>query len=248
MAKVLLIEDEQDIAAFVVKFLQSRFHVVDWISDGKSGYEMLGRSDYDVVILDLELPGMDGLEVCRRYRFNGGTAPILIMSASSQIEIKVQGLNYGADDFLVKPFAPEELSARIEALLRRGKLSPAAGILTYHSVRLDPTTHSVKVDGREVALLPKEFAILELLLRYKGKVFSAEGIIDNAWGIDESPAPDVIRTHIMRLRHKLGGDAIVQTVHGVGYKIPHEKLPQSGDKQQAPASVSQLSGNGLLVP
>jgi DNA-binding response OmpR family regulator len=223
MAKILLIEDEYDIAIFVVRLLECRFHTVDWIDNGKYGYDILGSGDYDLAILDIELPGMDGLEVCRHYRFNRGSTPVLVLSGRAQIEDKIQGLNYGADDCLTKPFLADELSARVDALLRRGKLVEADDILTYGNVRLDPQMHSVKVNGREINLLPKEFAIFELLLRHKGKVFSAEGIIDNAWSVDDNPAPDVVRTHIMRLRQKLGDDAIVQTVHGVGYRIPHEK-------------------------
>ncbi len=156
MEKILLVENKYDIAVFVNRELENRYYVLDWVEDGKQGYERLRAGDHDLVILDMELPGMNGLEICRRYRLNDGGIPILILSTRSRTETRVKALSCGVDDFLVKPFVTEDLSSKVEALLRRGQQHGAERIPTYNNAHFARQLHSLADQIHRLASEPMQ--------------------------------------------------------------------------------------------
>lgn len=201
--------------------MRAEHHVVELVENGEEATDRLKFYKYDVVILDWMLPGISGLEVCKRYRATGGTTPILLLTAKKHVDEKEQGLDAGADDYLTKPFEMKELSARIRALLRRPSVMTGS-ILQVGNLSLEPTTFKVTRNGEEVSLLPKEFALLEFMMRHPNQVFSAEALLDRVWSSDSDASPETIRTYIKRLRKKIdlqGQQSILSTVHGVGYKL-----------------------------
>lgn len=221
MAKVLLVEDEKALSDVVVDWLTSQQYLVDHVDNGKEAMDRLRFYQYDLVILDWNLPEMEGIDVCKQFRLGGGLTPILMLTGKRAIEDKESGLDAGADDYLTKPFHMKELSARIRALLRR----PAAITgkdLTARDVILDPTTHRVTKAGQEVTILPKEFALLEFLMRHPQEVFSAEALIERVWPTDSEASSSTIRTYVNRLRNKIDTDSqasMISTVHGIGYRF-----------------------------
>jgi len=221
MPKILLVEDEPDFSILIGEWLRAEHHVVELVENGEEATDRLKFYKYDVVILDWMLPGISGLEVCKRYRATGGTTPILLLTAKKHVDEKEQGLDAGADDYLTKPFEMKELSARIRALLRRPSVMTGS-ILQVGNLSLEPTTFKVTRNGEEVSLLPKEFALLEFMMRHPNQVFSAEALLDRVWSSDSDASPETIRTYIKRLRKKIdlqGQQSILSTVHGVGYKL-----------------------------
>ena len=221
MAKILVVEDEQDLAIPIRDWLTREQHVVEIVDNGLDALDRLKVYKYDVVILDLMLPGVNGLEVCRRYRSEGGASSILMLTAKSSIEEKEVGLDAGADDYLTKPFHLKELSARVRALLRRHTQSTSREIRIGGLV-LDVVSRTVHMDGTEIHFVPREFSLLEFLMRHPNQVFSAEALLDRVWASDTMASPDTIRTYIKILRKKLGcegKDSFIKTVHGVGYKL-----------------------------
>jgi len=219
MARILIVEDDKDLNRSICQVLNFENYNVEAAMEGTAAYLLLKTQEFDLIILDWDIPNIDGIEICRRYRSNGGKAPVLMLTGKSETVNKIKGLDSGADDYLVKPFDPDELLARIRALLRRGETNTVGNCLVVGDLTLDTQTYEVKKNGTLVKLIPKEFAILELLMRYRGKVFKPEAIIDRIWTAEDSPAPDVVRTHVMNLRKKLGEESLIQTVHGIGYKI-----------------------------
>jgi len=222
MTKVLLVEDELDLAQQVRDWLEDEHYLVEVAHDGQSACDCLQFYNYDLIVLDWMLPKVDGLTICRQYRERGGSAPILLLTAKGSTEDKELGLDTGADDYLTKPFQLKELSARLRALLRRsgGNFS---SLLQCGDVTLDPDSRSVTKAGQNVHLEPKEFNLLEFLLRNKNKTFSADALIRRVWESDSLATTDTLRTYIRALRKKIdtpGADSIITTVHGVGYKIP----------------------------
>jgi OmpR-family two-component system manganese-sensing response regulator len=215
MPNLLLVEDDAPLLDVILAELGEKY-TVDTASNGQLGAELLNNNVYDLVVLDWNLPGMSGVDICRKYRSNGGTALILMLTGKKALTDKVAGLDAGADDYLTKPFHLAEFSAKLQALLRR----PSRGQdkLAVGPVVLEPNKFRVTLNNTEVRLVRKEFAILELLMRYAGRVFTVEEIIARVWTIDETPSLEVVRSHIMNLRKKLDHFNIVQTVHGVGYK------------------------------
>jgi DNA-binding response OmpR family regulator len=219
MAKVLLVDDDLMLSAMIEKSLVFEHYQVEMVHDGEDGLHLLRMNSYDVAIIDFNLPSMSGTEICQQYRAKGGKIPLIMLTARSDVDDKISGLGSGADDYLTKPFAIEELLARIKALLRRADRPYAEGQLKLGQFTLDPSTFRVTKNGEEVRLVRKEFAILELLFRYPGRVFSADEIINRAWTSDDYPTGDVVRSHIRNIRKKLGDEQIIQTLHGVGYKV-----------------------------
>jgi DNA-binding response OmpR family regulator len=223
--KILLVEDEPDFSIIIGEWLRNEHHVVEVVETGEEAVDRLKFYKYDIVILDWMLPGLSGLEVCKNYRAGGGTTPILLLTAKKHVDEKEQGLDAGADDYLTKPFEMKELSARIRALLRRPSAF-SGSVLQVGSLSLEPTTFKVTRSGEEIPLLPKEFALLEFMMRHPNQVFSAEALLDRVWSSDSEASPETIRTYIKRLRKKIdleGQQSILSTVHGVGYKLeaPH---------------------------
>lgn len=221
MAKILVVDDDKELSAVLFDWFKGENHSVDLVHDGKEASEQLQHFSYDIVILDWDLPLLAGVEVCRRFRARGGTTPVIMLTGKSGSPDKIQGLDAGADDYVTKPFDPGELSARVRAHLRRPQ-QRACKTMTARHVMLDSDTFKVLSNGEEVHLVPKEFALLEFLLRHPGQVFSAEALINRIWPSDTESSSDAIKTHINRLRKKLdieGEKSLFRTVHGMGYKL-----------------------------
>lgn len=221
MAKILVVEDEPDFSELVGEWLKSQHHVVEIVGSGEDALDRLRFYKYDIVVLDWMLPGVSGLDVCKEFRSHGGTTPILLLTAKRHVDEKEQGLDAGADDYLTKPFEMKELSARIRALLRRPQAF-AGAVLQVGDLVLEPNTYKVTRNGEDLTLLPKEFALLEFLMRHPNQVFSAEALLDRVWSSDSEASPETIRTYIKRLRKKIdvdGQPSVLSTVHGVGYKL-----------------------------
>lgn len=219
--RILLVEDEPKLARFVQKGLTEESFVVDVARDGEDGLERARRTAYDLVILDLMLPRMDGFAVCRELRTLGSETPILILSARSVVEDRVKGLELGADDYLTKPFAYSELSARVRALLRRRQ--PAAMLmLKVADLTLDPITRAVKRGERRVDLTQKEFALLDYLMRHAGQVVTRTMIAEQVWGFNWDRLTNVIDVYINHLRNKIevaSESRLIHAVRGAGYVI-----------------------------
>ena len=223
LMRILVVEDEHKIANSIKKGLEQESYAVDVAYDGEYGYDLASTEDYDVIILDLLLPKMDGVEICQKLREENIHTPILILTAKGQLEDKVGGLNSGADDYLVKPFAFAELLARIKALTRRPKQA-LASVLTVRDLRLDTLTYEVKRGKKEVKLSKTEFALLEYLLRHKGKILTKDQIINHVWDYDANVLPNTVEVYIGYLRNKIdrpfkNKPALIQTARGFGYKI-----------------------------
>lgn len=217
--RVLVVEDERLLADGIADGLRRQAMAVDVAYDGDAGLERLAANDYDVVVLDRDLPVVSGDEVCTTLVESGADTRILMLTAATAVPQRVAGLGLGADDYLTKPFAFAELTARVQALGRRAR--PAAPpVLERAGIRLDPHRRTVTRGGQPVGLSRKEFAVLAELLRAEGGVVSAEQLLERAWDEHADPFTGVIRFTIMMLRRKLGDPPIIETVPGSGYRIP----------------------------
>ena len=219
---ILVVEDEQKLAALLRRVLMEERHVVDVANDGPSGLTLAATDTYDLVILDLMLPGMDGLEICRRLRTSNIRVPILMLTARGAIEDRVSGLEVGADDYLTKPFAMQELLARVKVQLRRGRSPAAETRLQVGDLTLDLLRHEAQRAGHVIQLTAKEFALLEFLMRHPGQVLTRTQIIDHVWRYDLDALSNVVDIYIHYLRDKVDRDfahPLIKTVRGVGYKI-----------------------------
>jgi two-component system OmpR family response regulator len=221
--RVLLVEDEQNVATFLKKGLEEEFYTVDLAEDGAEGYSMAISKEYDCMILDVMLPEMSGIEICKKVRAAGIKTPILMLTALDSVGSKVEGLESGADDYLTKPFAFSELLARIRALLRRAPDSLSE--LTLQDLRMDLLSRRVFRGDQEIVLTQKGFAILEYFLRNKGRVLSRTQIIENIWGYNFDPNTNVVDVHIKFLREKIDKEfekKLIHTVRGAGYVLKAE--------------------------
>lgn len=215
--RILVVEDEHRIAQAIKKGLEQEKYAVDVVYNGTDGYDFAMATPYDVIILDLMLPGIDGIEVCQKLRRENIHTPVIMLTAKSTIENRVTGLDTGADDYLTKPFAFTELLARIRALLRRPKQDSGV-ILEYDDVSLD-TSRFVATKGKVVVgLSGKEYALLEYMLRHKGMVLTKEQITDHVWNYDADILPNTVEVYVRKLRQKLGS-GIIGTIRGFGYRI-----------------------------
>ena len=215
--RILVVEDEHKIANSIKRGLEQEGYAVDVAYDGEEGYDLASSESYGVMVLDLMLPKMDGITICKKLRAEENQTPILILTAKGEVSDKVEGLNSGADDYLVKPFAFAELVARIKALSRRPKEGLGTSLVAK-DVTLDTVSFSVKKGSREVMLSKKEFALLEYLMRHKGKVVTKEQIMQSVWDYEADILPNTIEVFIGYLRGKVGND-IIKTVRGFGYKV-----------------------------
>jgi DNA-binding response OmpR family regulator len=222
MAKILLVEDEHDLAQLMCNWLvQREQHQVQILENGSEAYAAIQTGKFDVIILDIMLPGMSGLEICRDYRKSCGMTPVLMVTARNTIEDKECGLDAGADDYITKPFALKELAARVRALLRRGTSLPS-NQLSIRDIIIDPVDYKVTKAGKLIHLLPQEFRLLEFLARHPNQVFSAEELLASVWESDTLAMLDTVRGHIKRIRKKLdepNQQSIITNVYGVGYKL-----------------------------
>lgn len=223
--RILFAEDESTIREFVARGLEEAGHAVDAVVDGDEAWLAAQTVDYDVVILDVSMPGTDGFEVCRRIRARPGAGPaVLFLTARDAIADRVTGLDLGAEDYLVKPFAFAELLARVRALLRRG--SPSSPVLAVGDLVLDPAARTVARAGTEVRLTGKEFALLEYLMRNAGRVVTKTMIAEHVWNFDLDAESNFIEVFIYALRKKVDapfGSTLIQTIRGAGYKIDAPK-------------------------
>lgn len=220
MAKILLLEDDRDVSATVADCLRAN-HVVEQAYTFQDAKDRLSISVFELLILDWNLPDGDGVELLKEFRSKGGAAPVIMLTAKSDVDDKVTGFECGADDYIAKPFHLKELMARINAVLKRPQ-QIADSVLSVRDLTLEPKSRIVKRAGTEVKLLPKEFALLEFLLRNTNAVFSATELLDRVWPSDSEVAPDTVTTTVKRMRKKIDRDgepSIVETVFGVGYKI-----------------------------
>jgi DNA-binding response OmpR family regulator len=215
--RILVVEDEHKIANSIKRGFEQETWATDVAYDGEEGYDMASSEDYDVIVLDLMLPKMDGLEICKKLRDAEIHTPILILTARGEVADRVGGLNMGADDYLVKPFAFEELLARVKALARRPKVTNSEE-LTAKNLKLNTNTFEVKKAGKNIELSRKEFALLEYLMRNTGRVVSKENIIAHVWDYESDILPNTVEVFVGYLRDKIGSD-VIKTVRGFGYKI-----------------------------
>ncbi|MEO3977128.1 response regulator transcription factor [Streptomyces sp. CAU 1734] len=216
--RVLVVEDEPMLADAVAEWLRGEAHAVDIVHDGAAALERAAVNDYDVIVLDRDLPAVHGDEVCARLSASGALVRILMLTAAAEVADRVGGLGLGADDYLTKPFAFPELAARVQALGRRSR--PAVPpVLRRAGITLDPARREVFRDGRYVPLSRKEFAVLTELLRADGAAVSAEQLLEKAWDEHADPFTGAVRLAVLKLRRKLGGPPVVETVTGAGYRI-----------------------------
>ncbi|STQ72540.1 quorum sensing response regulator transcription factor QseB [Hafnia alvei] len=215
--RVLLIEDDKLIGDGIKAGLIKMGFSVDWFTEGKQGLSALDSAPYDAVVLDLSLPGMDGLDILRSWRQNGHDEPVLILTARDALEQRVAGLQQGADDYLCKPFALIEVAARLQALIRR-RHGQVQTTLNHGSVSLDPINLTVTYNNEPIYLKPKEFALLELLLRNEGRVLPRPLIEEKIYNWDDDVSSNAIEVHIHHLRKKFGS-SFIRTVHGIGYTL-----------------------------
>jgi len=219
--RLLLVEDEEGIGKFICQGLRESGHTVDWVQDGEKGLDHAAHLDYYIVILDLMLPKMDGLQLLRRLRDYGVKTPILVLTARDAVEDRVRGLNTGADDYLVKPFDFSELLARIQALIRRPPLQTTS-VLQVGDLEMDTLRHIVRRSGKVLDLSQREFMLLEYLMRNAGHVLTRTQIGERVWGFDFYNESNVVDVYIGYLRRKVDKNTsvpLIQTIRGIGYRL-----------------------------
>jgi DNA-binding response OmpR family regulator len=225
--RILLVEDDTLLSQIVADHLISQHYVVDIATDGLTGFDYALAVSYDLIVLDVNLPQLNGIQLCQQLRQNSYTGPILLLTAKGESADKVMGLDAGADDYVVKPCPLAEISARVRALLRRSNLVGLPS-LVWRNLSLHPVTCEVTCDGQPLALSPKEYSLLELFLRNPQRVFSSASILENLWSFEDVPGEETIRSHIKRLRRKLkasGNDDLIETVYGMGYRLKLSDTP-----------------------
>jgi two-component system OmpR family response regulator len=222
LVRILVVEDDPAIGAFVVRGLREAGYTVDHAKDGIEGFELARRERYDTIVLDLMLPGRDGLSVIQGLREAGQTTPVLILTAKRSVDDRVKGLQTGGDDYLTKPFALPELLARVQALIRRSRGTPESPRLVVGDLVLDRLKRTVERQGRQIDLRPREFALLELLMRSTGQVVSKTMILSEVWGYSFDPGSNVVDVLVFRLREKIDRGfekPLLHTIRGVGYVL-----------------------------
>ena len=223
--RILLIEDEHKIANSIAKGLEQETYAVDVCYDGTSGYDMAVGEEYDLIVLDRMLPGMDGIDLVKKLRTENIHTPVLMLTAKGQIDDRVEGLNSGADDYLVKPFAFVELLARVKALSRRPKQTVSSE-LTLGDLTVNTLNYEVRRAGKLIKLSSKEYALLEYLMHHKNTIITKDKIINHVWNYDADVLPNSVEVYIKHLRDKIdapfSGPTLIHTVRGFGYKIAVE--------------------------
>jgi DNA-binding response OmpR family regulator len=219
MAKILLAEDDKDLHNILRTYLLFEHHSVESSFTGADADDKLGTSDYDLLVLDWDLPGKSGIDLVNDYRTRGSNAPILMITGKTSIAEKMEGLDTGADDYLTKPFNIQEFGARIRALLRRGGLTVAPGnIITISGITMDVARYRVTKDDKPINLLPKEFQLLEFFMRHPNHVYAPEALLTKVWPSDSEATAEALRSTVKRIRKKIDPEGtLLRTVHGVGY-------------------------------
>ena len=219
--RILLIEDDISLAETLAEAITDQRYAIDIALDGESALEYIKSLDYDLLLLDVMLPDLNGVQLCQKLRSQGHQMPILMITALDTVSDKITGLDAGADDYIIKPVDLGELFARIRALLRRGSSTPP--ILEWGELQFDPSTYEVSYSHTPIHLTPKEYSLLELLLRNGRKVLSRSVIIDSIWSLEEPPEEDTVKVHIQGLRQKLkragASSDFIETVRGLGYRL-----------------------------
>ncbi len=218
MNDILIVEDEERIASFLAKGLRSAGFTCSTEGLGVPGARKALSGEYDLLILDVGLPDVNGFEVLRRIRDQGSRIPIIMLTARSSVNDTVKGLEYGADDYIAKPFRFEELVARVRRRLKREPPSESSLVLQHKKLKLDLRTHKASLAGREVELTAREFTLIQTFMRHPGEVLSREALLSAVWGYDFDPTSNVVDVYVRYLRNKLGAD-IVETVRGAGYRL-----------------------------
>jgi DNA-binding response OmpR family regulator len=239
MVKILLVEDDANLAELLIQALENQHYLTELALDGQSGWELAEAFDYDLILLDLVLPKLDGITFCRNLRAKKDFTPVLLLTAEDTSTNKVMGLDAGADDFVVKPFDLLELLARVRALLRRR--TPTSPMMNWGALQLDPRSCQVHYDGTLLHLTRKEYSLLELFLRNSRRIFSQRALIDHLWSLEEVPTENAVRVHIKGLRQKLkkaGSEDLIETVYGLGYRLKVREQ-DAGTKHQAAEALGQ---------
>ncbi len=219
MAKLLLVDDDEELTSILSEWLATEGNIVECANCGEDALSRLKLYQYDLIILDVGMPDIDGFEVCRRYRLGGGMLPIIMLTGKGNINDKTAGFDAGVDDYLTKPFHPKELNVRIKALMRRPAQIVSEQLVVKH-LTIDTASRKVLIEGSEVKLLPQEFALLEFFVRHPNRVFSSDEILDKVWSNEKDTANDTVRVHINKLRKKIdreGSPVLIRTIHGSGY-------------------------------
>lgn len=222
MAKILLVEDDEALAESVKDWLSLSKHIVDVVSNGSDGLEWLLAGDYSLAILDWELPGLSGIQILSQARDKAMAVPVIMMTARSAVDDRVQGLDSGADDYILKPFDLRELGARVRTLLRRDSAAQNVALLKFGDISLDPVKASVTCNGSSLTLRRTEYSLLETFLQSPGKVYTTEVLLRKVWPTDSDTTPETVRTHLTRLRQKLQAvskTCSIRNSYGLGYKI-----------------------------
>jgi DNA-binding response OmpR family regulator len=221
LAKILIVEDDIQLSEIIARWLTNEHHVAETVADGEDALSRLKLYAYELVILDWHLPGMQGIDVLSAFRAAGGKTPILMLTGKRSVEEKMQGLDSGADDYLTKPFHGKELTARVRALLRR-PADVLDNILRVGDIELNTVTYRAHRAGNDLKLVPKEFALLQYLMRYPGRYFTASKLLSEVWPSESDASTDALTTCLKRLRRKLdyeGQDSVIKNVHGMGYSL-----------------------------
>ncbi|MGP1384546.1 MAG: response regulator [Thainema sp.] len=249
--KILLVEDDEIFIAAIATSLACQNYTVESVTDGEQGWEYAQATLYDLIVLDINLPGLDGISLCRQLRDADYKGAILLLTAQDDAHSKVIGLDSGADDYVVKPCTTEELTARIRALLRRPR-ETTAPILQWGTLQLNPSTCQITLADQEITLSPKEYGLLELFLRNPQRIFSNAMLLERLWGFDETPGDETIRTHIKRLRRKLksaGAEDVIENVYGMGYRLmppPDQLIAASAESTDAINSADRADQDSNL--
>ncbi|NEP12587.1 MAG: response regulator [Symploca sp. SIO2C1] len=242
--RILLVEDDELVVEALVKNLTDQNYAIDVAADGQAGWELVDAFTYDLILLDVNLPKLDGITLCRRLRSQGLRIPILLLTAQNSSSDKVMGLDAGADDYVTKPFDGNELFARIRALLRRGS-STLPPILEWRNLCLDPSACEVTYNSQPIHLTPKEYGLLELFLRYRNRVFSRDAILEHLWSFEELPGEETVTAHIKGLRRKLKVAGLsedpIETVYGIGYRLKPVEPQKPRSKSKVTKKPKQLS-------